>query len=193
MTFQNVKKKIMITGATGFVGSNFIKSYETQYEIVPVSLRETAVEDIDFSGVNVVLHLAALAHQSSIVPFQRYYEVNTTLTEKLACRSKAAGVKQFVFYSTVKVYGVDGILDDKNFVLNEKTPIKPTDSYGKSKAMAEEILQKLEDEKFKVAIIRPPMIYGEGVKGNMASLIRLVDKIPILPFAYEANENCSQY
>lgn len=181
------KKTLMITGATGFIGSNFIKRYENEYNIIPICLIKNKPEEIDYRGVDSILHLAALVHQMKGAPEEKYFEVNTELTRRIAIEAKKNGVKHFVFYSTVKVYGYDGDLYNHEFVLTEESPCNPNDPYGASKYEAEEILRALEDESFKVAVIRPPMVYGEGVKGNMLSLIKLIDKVSILPFNYDEN------
>lgn len=182
------KKTLMITGASGFVGRNFIEKYKDDYNIIPVSLRDRKVEELDYTGVDTILHLAALVHQMKDTPEEKYFQINTELTKKLAEKAKENKIKHFVFYSTVKVYGYDGDLYNHDFVLTENSLCEPNDPYGKSKYEAEKILKKLENENFKVAIIRPPMIYGPGVKGNMLSLIKLVDKLPILPFNYKENK-----
>ena len=122
-------------------------------------------------------------------PREKYFEVNTELTKRMAEKSKKQGVKHFVFYSTVKVYGYDGDLYNHNIILNENSSCNPkNDPYGESKWEAEKILKNLEDENFKVGIIRPPMVYGKGVKGNMESLIKLIQRLPILPFNYVKNK-----
>lgn len=182
------KKKVMVTGASGFVGRNFIEKYSNRYDIVPISLRTTEVEEIDFTDVDCILHLAALVHQMKGAPEEKYFEINRDLTEKLAVRAKESGVRHFVFYSTVKVYGYDGDLYNHNFVLGINSKCKPNDPYGQSKYEAEEILRELENNNFTVAHIRPPMIYGAGVKGNMINLVKLVKKISILPFDYSENK-----
>jgi UDP-glucose 4-epimerase len=182
------KKTLMITGASGFVGSNFIKEYSDDYNIIPVCLIENKPEDLNYEGIDCILHLAALVHQMKGAPEEKYFEINRDLTEKLAITAKESGVEHFVFYSTVKVYGYDGDLYNHNFILDEKSPCKPNDPYGQSKYEAEEILRKLEDDNFEVAHIRPPMIYGIGVKGNMINLIKLIKKLPILPFYYDENK-----
>ncbi|MGL5052878.1 MAG: NAD-dependent epimerase/dehydratase family protein, partial [Cetobacterium sp.] len=174
--------------ASGFIGSNFIKKYEHEYNIIKTCLIEKTPEELDLTGVDTVLHLAALVHQMKGAPEKKYYEVNTELTKRLAVKAKAAGVKHFVFYSTVKVYGFDGDLNNHDFVLTENSPCNPNDPYGDSKYRAEKLLRTLEDENFKVATIRPPMVYGEGVKGNMLSLIKLIDKLSIIPFGYSKNK-----
>lgn len=182
------KKTLMITGASGFIGSNFIERYKDKYNIIPMDLLKVKPEEIDFNGVDTVLHLAALVHQMQGAPREKYFEVNTELTKKVAEEAKKQRVKHFVFYSTVKVYGYDGDLYNHNMILNEESKCNPiNDPYGESKWEAEKILRNLEDSSFKVGIIRPPMVYGKGVKGNMESLIKLVKLLPILPFNYEKN------
>lgn len=182
------KKTLMITGASGFIGSNFIKKYENEYNIIPVCLIKNKPEDLSYTGVDTILHLAALVHQMKGAPEERYFEVNTELTRRLAIAAKEKGVKHFVFYSTVKVYGFDGELNNHDFILTENSPCNPNDPYGASKYEAEKILNSLQDENFKVAMVRPPMVYGEGVKGNMLSLMKLINILPIIPFNYDKNK-----
>lgn len=183
------KITLMITGASGFIGSNFIEKYKGEYNIIPIDLLKISPEELDFNGVDCVLHLAALVHQMKKVAREKYFEVNTELTRRVAESAKKNGVKHFVFFSTVKVYGYDGDLKNHNYVLNEFSECNPKgDPYGESKLEAEEILKKMETENFIVAIIRPPMVYGKGVKGNMENLIKLIKFSPILPFKYDKNK-----
>ena len=185
---ENKKKTLMITGASGFIGTNFIERYKDKYNIVPVDLLKVKPEEIEFKDVDTVLHLAALVHQMNGAPREKYFEVNTELTKKIAEAAKKNKVKHFVFYSTVKVYGYDGDLYDHNFILNEYSPCNPTnDPYGESKWEAEKILREMESDDFIVSVIRPPMVYGKGVKGNMETLINLIRRLPILPFNYTKN------
>lgn len=185
---ENVKKTLMITGASGFIGTNFIERYKDKYKIVLVDLLKVKPEEIEFKNVDTVLHLAALVHQMNGAPREKYFEVNTELTRKVAEAAKKNKVKHFVFYSTVKVYGYDGDLYNHNFILNEHSPCNPVnDPYGESKWEAEKILREMETDNFIVSVIRPPMVYGKGVKGNMESLIKLVKRVPILPFNYTKN------
>ncbi len=188
-----MKKTVMVTGASGFVGSNFLEKYKEEFNIIPVCLIEKTPEELDYQGVDSILHLAALVHQMKGAPEEKYFEVNTELTRKLAVEAKKNGVEHFVFYSTVKVYGYDGDLYNHEFILTTTSECKPNDPYGRSKYEAEKILKNLQNENFKVAIIRPPMIYGPGVKGNMLNLIKLVDKFPILPLNYDENKRSIVY
>lgn len=182
------KKTLMITGASGFIGSNFIKKYENEYNIIPVCLIKNKPEDLDYTEVDTILHLAALVHQMKGAPEEKYFEVNTELTRRLATTAKEKGVGHFVFYSTVKVYGFDGELNNHDFILTENSPCNPNDPYGTSKYEAEKILNSLQEENFKIAMVRPPMVYGEGVKGNMLSLMKLINILPIIPFDYDNNK-----
>lgn len=184
---MKTKKTLMITGASGFVGSNFIKKYSDKYNIIPMSLRTTKIEDIDFTDVDCVLHLAALVHQMKGAPEEKYFEVNTELTRRLAIKAKENGVKHFVFYSTVAVWGTHGYFDHDRIITLD-TPLDPKTPYAKSKLEAEVILNKLGDSNFKISILRPPMIYGEGCPGNLPRLEKLVKFFPILPFDYPENK-----
>lgn len=182
------KKVIMLTGASGFVGKHFLQKYSTKYRIICANVRTTQIENLELQGVDTIVHLAAIVHQEKKISREEYFRVNTELTEKLALAAKKAGVKHFIFFSTVKVYGYDGEIKDQEKILTEKDDCFVTgDPYGESKLAAEKILKNLEDTSFCVSILRPPMIYGVGVKGNMKLLVSLIQKCPILPFAYSKN------
>ncbi|KYM45230.1 NAD-dependent epimerase/dehydratase family protein [Fusobacterium necrophorum] len=182
------KKVIMLTGGSGFVGKHFIQKYSEKYNIISVNLKNTNIEDLDFQEVDAVIHLAALVHQDNNISREEYFKVNTELTEKLAIFAKRAKVKHFIFFSTVKVYGYDGEVKNHSRVLTENDKCRVTgDLYGESKLEAERRLQILEDKFFCVSILRPPMIYGAGVKGNMKLLVSLIQTFPVLPFSYSQN------
>ncbi|MGL5624879.1 NAD-dependent epimerase/dehydratase family protein [Cetobacterium sp.] len=180
------KKTLMITGASGFIGSNFIKKYENEYNIVPVCLIKNKPEDLDYTGVDAILHLAALVHQMKGAPEEKYFEVNTELTRRLATTAKNKGVKHFVFYSTVAVWGMHGYFEHEK-VITLKTLLNPLTPYAKSKLNAEEILNELKGNDFKISILRPPIVYGKDCPGNMKRLEKLVDRLPILPFGNDEN------
>lgn len=181
------KKTLMITGASGFIGSNFIKKYENKYNIVPVCLIKNKPEDLDYTVVDTILHLAALVHQMKGAPEEKYFEVNTELTRRLATIAKGKGVKHFVFYSTVAVWGTHGYFEHDK-VITLKTSLNPLTPYAKSKHNAENILNELKSDNFKIAILRPPMVYGKDCPGNMKRLEKLVDILPILPFGNDENK-----
>lgn len=172
-----MRKKVLVTGASGFIGQHFIKN-ANEFDIIKVDLLKQSVSDVDFSGVNSVLHLAAYVHQMKGGDSNYYFKVNRDLAFEVAKRAKMQNVKQFVFMSTVKVYGE--FTDDNNY-WDEESECHPEDDYGKSKLEAEKLILELEDDNFKIAIVRSPLVYGEGVKANMLNLMKLVDRFPVLP------------
>lgn len=184
---ENKKKTLMITGASGFIGTNFIERYKEKYNIVPVDLLKIKPEEIEFKDVDTVLHLAALVHQMNGAPREKYFEVNTELTRKIAEVAKKNNVKHFVFYSTVAVYGTHGSLNEK-LILTKESKVNPKTPYAQSKWKAEKILENSKSNNFKISILRPPMVYGENCPGNMKRLEKLVRVLPILPFGNDENK-----
>lgn len=180
---------LIVTGSTGFVGSNFIRS-SLNCKITEVDLLSIEAEQINFENIDSVLHLAALVHQMKGAPEDQYFKVNRDLAFEVAKRAKEQGVKQFVLMSTAKVYGESTA---NGGYWNEESECFPTDPYGKSKLEAERLIRTLEDENFKVAIVRSPLVYGAGVKANMLRLIRLVDRFPLLPLGNIQNERSIVY
>lgn len=169
--------KILITGANSFVGTNF-RRFSQFADIDEISLYENKPEDIDFSKYEVILHVAAIVHQSKKISESEYFKVNRDLCLRTAESAKEAGIRQFVFLSTLKVNG-DLV---NNFELrNENSSCFPDDAYGKSKYEAEIGLKNLEDPTFIVSIIRPPVVYGEGVIANMLSIVKIIELFPLLP------------
>ena len=169
-------EKVLITGSTGYLGSSFIDNYSDKYEFKKFSLLTQKLEDIDFKDVDAVLHCAALVHQKQEDSYEKYHEINVEYPVELAKLAKENGVKQFVFISTIAVYGEEKEKLDENTICNPITP------YGKSKLEAEKELLKLNDDSFIVSIIRPPMVYGKDAPGNIDSLVKLVKKVLVLPF-----------
>lgn len=185
-------KKIMVTGSSGFVGGRFVSDFSDKYELQTPNLRLTPVTHLDFSQVDAVVHCAALVHQMQGAPEDKYFKINHDLTLDLAKAAKTNGVRHFIFISTAHVFGDSGSLDHSK-VLSPSSPCNPTDGYGRSKLAAEKSLQEIESEDFKVSIIRPPMVYGEGAKGNLVKLAKLIRRIPILPFGYTKNRRSLVY
>lgn len=176
-------KKLLITGSSGFIGSYFINKYKKDYNIKTFSFRNDDINSLDCSKIDVVVHLSALVHQMNGATFEEYEKINVIQTLKLANKAKQSGIKHFVFMSTVKVYG-----EETDICYKQNTLCKPIDDYGISKLKAENKLLKLQDENFKVSIIRTPIVYGNGVKANIKSLVSLVNKMPILPL--DKIKNC---
>jgi len=186
-------KAIFLTGSSGFVGQHFIKDYGNEYQITVAKVRLKNVATLTLNGVDTVLHLGALVHQMRPVPEDEYFKSNFELTKKLADKAIQFGIKHFIYLSTAHVYGEYGNLVDHSTTLQETTPCTPKDAYGKSKLLAENHLLGLASEDFKVSIIRPPMVYGGGAKGNLISLVRLIKIFPFLPFKYSKNKRSIIY
>ena len=168
-------KKFLITGSNGYLGSSFISKYKNKYLFEKFSLLTQKLEDINFDNVDIVLNCAALVHQKVEHSYEKYHEINVEYPVKLAKLAKQNGVKQFVFISTIAIYG-----EDKEKI-DENTTYEPITPYGKSKLEAEKELLELNDDNFVVSIIRPPMIYGKNAPGNIDSLVKLVKKLPVIP------------
>jgi nucleoside-diphosphate-sugar epimerase len=176
--------RILITGADSFVGRNFIDNSANK-DVQEISLFDNQPDDIDFTKYDVIIHLVAIVHQSKTIHEDQYYKINRDLCIKVAEHAKKAGVKQFIFLSSVKVYGA--FIPDSG-PWNEDSICVPEDSYGKSKYEAEIALKKIEESNFIVSIVRTPLVYGAGVKANMLNILRLLDKFPILPLAKVNNK-----
>ena len=179
------KNEILVTGAKGYIGSNFIKKYSKKYFINVASLSSN--DSPDLSNITTVLHLSALVHQTRSLPDKNYFDINTTQTVNLAKKAKKSGVKHFIFYSTIRVYGAHGFFKEQPDILSEISDCQPDDAHGKSKLLAEKKIFLLEDNQFKVTAIRPPIVYGEDCPGNFKKLRNLIKLLPILPFDYTNN------
>jgi len=176
-------KRILITGANSYVGTNverWLNREPDKYHVDTIDMIDGSWREKDFSGYDVVFHVAGIAHVNAKKNMEAlYYKVNTDLTIETAQHAKQCGVKQFIFMSSIIVYGESTSL--KPVVITRETEPKPNGFYGNSKLQAEIGIKKLEDKAFKVVILRPPMIYGPGSKGNFPKLIALAKKTPIFP------------
>ena len=178
-------KKILITGAGSYVGENvrrYILSTSSDFQIDTVDTMNDVWRKADFSQYDVVFHVAGIAHvdpKPSMAPL--YYKVNRDLTIEIASTAQEAGVKQFIFMSSEIVYHCSKSL--KPHVITPDTKPDPNDFYGDSKLQAEEGLRNLNLDGIgmKVCILRPPMIYGPGCKGNFLRLGWLATKTPFFP------------
>ena len=175
-------KRILITGANSFVGTNIEKwliREPEQFQVDTVDTMNEAWKKADFTKYDVVFHVAGIAHVNpklEMAPL--YYKVNRDLTIEIANWAKEHGVKQFIYMSSKIVYHASKSL--KGDWVRKDTKPDPNDFYGDSKLQAEKGLKGLQCNTFKVAIIRPPMIYGPGNKGNLP-LGWLAQKTPVFP------------
>ena len=176
-------KRVLITGANSYVGTSVEQWLLKEPDAFVVDTADTfngKWKETDFSKYDVVFHVAGIAHvdaKKSMEPL--YYKVNRDLTIEIAKHSKACGVKQFIFMSSMIVFHESKSL--KSEVLTFATKPNPNGFYGNSKLQAEQGLHELESEDFKVVILRPPMIYGPNSKGNFVRLAKLATKIPFFP------------
>ena len=176
-------KKVLITGANSFVGTNIEKwlmKTPEEFQVDTVDTMNDIWKTADFSKYDVVYHVAGIAHvdpKPEMAPL--YYKVNRDLTIEIAKHAKEKEVKQFIFMSSGIVYHASKSL--KGDVKTRDTVPNPNDFYGDSKLQAENGLKELETDAFKVCILRPPMVYGPGNKGNLPRLGWLAVRTPIFP------------
>ncbi|ABA75791.1 MULTISPECIES: UDP-glucose 4-epimerase family protein [Pseudomonas] len=192
--------RVLVTGARGFVGEAVVFRLLLDRRVVPVAAArgETRLKGLcpivslelgdqaalpDLNGIDVIVHAAARVHvmdDSSSDPLAEYRRVNVDGTLQLAQQASAAGVKRFIFISSIKVNG-EQTEPDRPFTALDRP--MPKDPYGVSKLEAELALQKLAQETgMEVVIIRPPLVYGPGVRANFLSMMRWLDKGVPLPF-----------
>lgn len=165
--------KILVTGLSGYIAKSFAE-HTSGADLI--CLRDGTWQNVSFTGYDVVLHTAGLAHKRETRRNRYdYFLINRDLAEQVAKKAKASGVRQFIFLSSISVYGLT------TGIITSDTPTVPTTHYGRSKLAAESLLTPLADENFRVAILRPPMVYGPGSPGNYSKLSRLVKVSPIFP------------
>ena len=181
-------KKVLITGADSYIGTSFEKyikeNYRNEFQAETVDMIDGGWRDRDFSGFDVVFHVAGIAHADvgnvSEEVKKKYYAVNTDLAVETAKKAKNDGVSQFVFMSSAIVYG-DSASAGKEKKISKDTKPQPANFYGDSKWQADKGIRGLSNENFTVTVLRPPMIYGKGSKGNYPTLEKLAKKLPIFP------------
>lgn len=180
-------KRILITGVSSYVGNfvcDYLKQFPNRYEVKTVGMRDGSWQDTSLSSFDTIFHVAGLAHvdvgKANETIKKKYYSINTDLTIEVAKKAKEQRVKQFIFMSSSIVYGDSAPIGVQKIITRE-TLCVPTSFYGDSKLQAEKGLQNLQDEDFKVAILRCPMIYGRGSKGNFSTLEKIANKLPLFP------------
>lgn len=192
-------KRILITGAESYIGTSFEKWLEKPqfvglYQVDTLDMRKKDWKIYDFSTYDSIFHVAGIAHTDigKVTEEQKklYYAVNCDLAAEAAIKAKTEGVKQFIYMSSIIVYGEGSSVRKKKVITRETEP-SPSNFYGDSKWRAEQKLKPLSDENFRVAILRPPMIYGSGCKGNYRTLEKIATCVPVFPDFQNQRSVCS--
>lgn len=185
---KGIHRKVLITGAGSYIGEMFktyaAEHYKENFSMDVVDMLDPSWRERDFSQYDIVYHVAGIAHADvgnvSDEIKEKYYAVNTDLAVEVAGKAKVEGVKEFIFMSSMIVYGESASYGKKK-VIDESTIPTPANFYGDSKLQADVGVRELADNKFKVIVLRPPMIYGKGSKGNYPILAKLAKKLPVFP------------
>lgn len=178
--YKEAKKKVLITGANSYIGDSFLLYCKNQYPNITVDtvdMIDGSWREMDFSCYDTVFHVAGIAHADvgrvSFKQQKKYYDINRDLAIETAKKAKKENVSQFIFMSSMIIYG--------NNVIDEHTVPAPVDCYGDSKWQGDVGVRRLGSDQFKVAVLRPPMIYGPKGKGNYKALSKIAKKFPIFP------------
>lgn len=193
---------ILVTGANGFVG-RALCHHIAQQGLNPYGLLRKEQKDLNIKkqflvedflthsdwgtileGMDGVIHTAGLAHTKGH-PDKAYYDINTEMTKKLALECVKAGVKRFVYISSTHVH----VSSSSTSILTPQSPLNPKTAYGKSKLLAEKTLRDIEKTLgLEVVIVRPPLVYGPHVGGNMLTILKAIQKNMLFPFAQTQNK-----
>ena len=172
-------KRVLITGTSGYIATSlkkWLSQYPERFDVHCISLRGENWKTDSFASYDTVVHTAGLAHQTASTGIStEHYRINRDLTISVAEKARLDGVAQFVFLSSMSVYGME-----EGSISSDTVPV-PVSDYGKSKLEAENLLRAMETESFRVAVLRPPMVYGPGCPGNYQSLAKLALKLPYFP------------
>lgn len=180
--------RVLITGANSYIGVSFEnwarEHYNTDLQIETIDMIDGSWRGKSFSEFDVVFHVAGIAHADvgnvTDEIKAKYYAVNTDLAIEVCKKAKADGVKQFVFMSSAIIYGDSAPYGKKKKITADTTP-SPSNFYGDSKWQADKGVREEADDTYTVTVLRPPMIYGKGSKGNYPTLAKLAKKLPVFP------------
>ena len=182
--------RVIITGADSYIGNHiqsYILSHDRTFSVEQLDVADQKWQDFDFSGYDAVVHVAAIVHRKDIADWDCYRRVNVDLTATIAQKARSQGVRQFVFLSSMAVYGAEKSLSAQKSVIAADAAPAPTTMYGRSKLLAEQALGEMESEGFRVAIVRPPNVYGPGCRGSyISTYAAIVSKLPAIPKAFSS-------
>lgn len=181
-------RKILVTGAGSYIGDSFVEYAKKHYgDILEVHTADTLSDqwrDMNFSEYDIVYHVAGIAHADvghvSEEIKEKYYAINTDLAVEICRKAKDEGIHTFIFMSSMIIYG-DSAPYRKEKYIDAHTIPSPSNFYGDSKLQADVAVREMADDCFKVIVIRPPMIYGKGSRGNYPTLAKMARKFPIFP------------
>lgn len=181
-------KKVLITGANSYIGTSFeeyvSQHYDSKLSVDTIDMIDGSWRAKGFSNYDIVFHVAGIAHADvgnvNEITKKKYYSINTDLAIETAKKAKDQGVKQFVFMSSAIVYGDSAPFRKSKRITKESKP-SPVNFYGDSKWQADMEVRELADENYIVTVLRPPMIYGKGSKGNYSKLAKIAKKLPVFP------------
>lgn len=181
-------KRVLITGANSYIGMSFDKyaseHYSSELQIDTVDMIDGLWRNKDFSSYDIVYHVAGIAHADVGKVTEevkaKYYAINTDLAIETCKKAKAEGVNQFIFMSSAIIYG-DSAPCGKEKRITRDTEPNPANFYGDSKWQADKGVRELADDTFTVTVLRPPMIYGKGSKGNYPTLAKMAKKLIVFP------------
>lgn len=180
-------KRILITGANSYIGTSverYLLQWPEAYSVDTLDMVDGSWREKSFSGYDVVFHVAGIAHQDSgSITEERkrlYYQVNTDLAIETAKKARAEGVRQFIFMSSISIYGASVRMGIQKLITSQTVPV-PANAYGDSKLQAEQGILPLQNDAFLVCVLRPPMIYGPGCRGNYPLLSKAALRLPVFP------------
>lgn len=177
--------RVLIVGKDSYIGNHIDKWLTAKgHAVSQLDVLTDGWKKYIFSQYDAIVHVAGIVHQPNCQDWGLYKRVNTEMPIAIATMAKNQGVKQYVFFSTMGVYGVEKKLSPN--VIDAETPLHADGMYGKSKLMAEEGLNALQDDSFNIAIVRPPSVYGKECKGGyITGFTSIAQKLPVIPRAYE--------
>jgi UDP-glucose 4-epimerase len=174
-----MKKRILIIGKNSYIGRRFgewLRRWPDRYEWESVSARDGSWAERDFSRYDAVLHLAGITQSRGFFQSKKRFDaVNRDLAVQAAIKSRDSGVKQFIFLSSMSVYGL------RQGMITRDTPVRPNSHYSRSKWEAEQRLWPLTGGDFTVSVLRAPMVYGKDCPGNFRMLKKIAVKTPFFP------------
>lgn len=181
-------KNIIVTGAKGKLSGRVAKRLKEEpvFSVNQISLRADGLEKTDFKNTDCIVHIAGITPQNAKSESD-YENVNYLLTRRLADKAKTQGVKHFIFISSMAVYGMNMTIDADKGKVTSDTPCHAADKYGLSKLKAEEYLSALQDDTFRVSIIRVPSVFDSEKTEYIDQYKYLADKLPFIPKAFVQN------